>query len=278
MYWLLPWNFMSRELLWRGFNHEVDRASTARHSSRNTEGKLSIRAYTLWLFSADSLAMNLSITWACKSALASAATLLALSGAPALAQDAAKGEQRAAMCIGCHGIPGYQASFPEVFRVPMISGQNSKYIIAALQAYRKGDRKHPTMRAIGGDLSDEDMANLGAFYEKHGASSIKPVSAAPAAQGKVAELLTKGACASCHGADYNKPIDGAYPKLAGQHADYLYAALRSYSVEGNRNVGRNNAIMAAQVKQFSRADLKLMAQYLASLPGELRTVPQSPLR
>ena len=58
------------------------------------------------------------------------------------------GEKKAAMCIGCHGIPGYQASFPEVHKVPMISGQNDKYIAAALNAYRKGERKHPTMRGI----------------------------------------------------------------------------------------------------------------------------------
>jgi mono/diheme cytochrome c family protein len=52
------------------------------------------------------------------------------------------------MCIGCHGIAGYQASFPEVHKVPMISGQNAKYITASLVAYKKGERKHPTMRAI----------------------------------------------------------------------------------------------------------------------------------
>ena len=62
--------------------------------------------------------------------------------------DAQAGEKKVAMCIGCHGIPGYQASFPEIYKVPMIAGQNAKYIAAALVAYRKGERKHPTMRAI----------------------------------------------------------------------------------------------------------------------------------
>lgn len=208
-------------------------------------------------------------------------TLLAgflVASGTAFAQDAAEGERKAAMCIGCHGIPGYQASFPEVHRVPKISGQNGKYIAAALAAYKKGDRKHPTMRAIAESLTDKDMADLAAFYEKHGQSSVKAVSAPAVPSGPVAELLTKGACASCHGADYNKPIDGSYPKLAGQPADYLYVALRSYGVEGNPHVGRNNAVMVAQVKQFKRAELKAMANYLASLPGDLRTVRQSPLR
>lgn len=205
--------------------------------------------------------------------------LLALAGVvtSVQAQDAAKGETKAAMCIGCHGIPGYQASFPEVYKVPMISGQNAKYLAAALAAYKKGERKHPTMRAIAGSLSDADMADLAAYYEKHGASSVKTVADTPAAQpsADVAALLQKGACASCHGPNYSKPIDPSYPKLAGQHGDYLFASLRAYNTSGNPNLGRNNAIMAGQVKQFKNAELKAIANYLASLPGEMHTVPQA---
>ena len=52
------------------------------------------------------------------------------------------------MCIGCHGIPGYKATFPEVYPVPMIGGQSAKYIENALNAYKKGERKHPSMRGI----------------------------------------------------------------------------------------------------------------------------------
>lgn len=207
--------------------------------------------------------------------------LLALLGASAgaFAQDANAGQRKAAMCIGCHGIQGYQASFPEVYRVPKISGQNGKYIVAALNAYKSGERKHPSMRGLAGSLNDQDIADLAAFYEKHGESSVKTVSAAPAAPpAEVGALLTKGACASCHGADYNKPIDGAYPKLAGQPADYLYVALKSYQVEGRAVHGRANAIMSGQVKQFKLAELKAMANYISSLPGDVRTVPQSKFR
>ena len=206
--------------------------------------------------------------------------LLALAGAlsavfPARAQDADQGKKKAAMCIGCHGIPGYQASFPEIYRVPMISGQGAKYIVSALTEYKKGERKHPTMRGIAGSLTDADMADLAAFYEKYGAASIKPVSDTPAAapSTEVAALLAKGACASCHGPNFSKPIDPGYPKLAGQHADYLYAALRAYATSDNPNVGRANAIMGGQVKQFKREELKAMAQYLGSLPGEILTEP-----
>lgn len=211
---------------------------------------------------------------------------LALSGLAFLSPNAAwaagdvkAGEQKAAMCIGCHGIPGYQASFPEVHRVPMISGQNAEYIVASLQAYAKGERKHPTMKSIAISLSEQDMADLGAFYQQHGKSSVVAVSAnAKAPPAATAALLEKGACASCHGADFNKPVSPAYPKIAGQHADYLYVALKAYKVEGKSTLGRGNAIMGAQVKAFSPAELKAMAQYIGSLPGDLRTIPQSRFR
>ena len=212
-------------------------------------------------------------------ALAGALSSLTLSTA-AHAQDVAAGRQKAAMCIGCHGIVGYQASFPEIHKVPMISGQGAKYIVSALTAYKKGERKHPTMRAIAGSLTDTDMADLAAYYETLGTSMIKPVADTPAAapSTEVAALLTKGACASCHGANFSKPIDPGYPKLAGQHGDFLYQALKSYTVTGNPNYGRANAIMGGQVKQFKLEELKLLAGYISSLPGEVRTVPQSKFR
>ena len=70
----------------------------------------------------------------------------------------------AAMCIGCHGIPEYKASFPSVYRVPKIAGQSAKYIENALNAYKKGERSHPTMRGIAGSLTDQDIADLAAYY------------------------------------------------------------------------------------------------------------------
>jgi cytochrome c553 len=197
----------------------------------------------------------------------------------AQAQDANEGAKKVAMCIGCHGIPGYQASFPEVHKVPMISGQGAKYIVAALTAYKKGDRKHPTMRSIAASLSDKDMADVAAFYEQQGknAAAAAPA-AAPTPPAEVAELLKKGNCASCHGADMNKPIDPTYPKLAGQHPDYLYVALKSYQIDKNPAVGRSNAIMAGMARPFTRAEIKLLANYIGSLPGELKTVPESRFR
>jgi len=179
------------------------------------------------------------------------------------------------MCIGCHGIVGYQASFPEIYKVPMISGQNAKYIVSALTAYKKGERKHPTMRGIAASLSDQDMADLAAFYAAQAGVAASAKTDAPA---EVAGLLQRGGCAACHGADYIKTTDPSYPKLAGQHGDYLYVALKAYKTEGSSTVGRGNAIMAGMVKQFSNKELRAIANHIASLPGELQTVPQSRFR
>src|ERR1035437_5814308 len=82
--------------------------------------------------------------------------------------DATAGEKKITSCIGCHGIKGYHASFPEVYKVPMISGQSAGYIASALSGYKKGERKHPTMRGIAAGLSDQDIADIAAYYEALG--------------------------------------------------------------------------------------------------------------
>jgi cytochrome c553 len=84
----------------------------------------------------------------------------------AAAADVAKTDNKVAMCIGCHGIPGYKATFPEVFQVPMIGGQSAKYIENALNAYKKGERKNPSMRGIAAGLSDQDIADVAAYYSQ----------------------------------------------------------------------------------------------------------------
>jgi cytochrome c553 len=213
---------------------------------------------------------------------------LGIAAAAASAQDAkpgdaAAGQKKADMCIGCHGIPGYQASFPEVYKVPKIAGQNAKYIVAALNAYKKGERKHPSMRGIAGSLSEQDMADLGAYFEQLGKSGdgeqAKPAAAAAEAPPPdVAKLLAQANCASCHGANFSTPIDPSYPKLAGQYSDYLYAALRAYQTDHNAVMGRSNAIMMGMARPFKHAEIKALAQYISSLPGDLKTVAQSRFR
>ena len=69
-----------------------------------------------------------------------------------------------AMCVGCHGIPGYKTAFPEVYHVPKIAGQQPAYIINALKAYKSGERSHPSMRGIATSLSEEEMKQLADYY------------------------------------------------------------------------------------------------------------------
>jgi len=109
--------------------------------------------------------MKLS-AWMLFMALALPATVLAQdkkASAPAAAAAAP-----VSMCIGCHAIPGYQASFPQVYRVPKIGGQSAQYIEAALKAYRDGSRNMPTMAGIAKGLTDEQIAALGAYYAARG--------------------------------------------------------------------------------------------------------------
>ncbi len=102
--------------------------------------------------------------------------------------------------------------------------------------------------------------------------------AVPQANAKVAELIKKAACLSCHGENFAKPIDPSYPKIAGQHAAYLFVALKAYKTENNAKVGRSNEVMAGISKQFSNAELKAIAGYISSLEGELKTIPENRFR
>jgi len=202
--------------------------------------------------------------------------------------DAKAGEKINAMCIGCHGIVGYQASFPQVYKVPMISGQGAKYIVNALTEYRAGERKHPTMQAIAASLTDQDMANLAAYYSTHGvdAASKAPEKLTIEPGAKAAALLKTGNCTACHGANFTTPLDPSYPKLAGQHKDYLLVALRAYLIEGNPMWGRAHASMSGTLKaaqkavgpQEYEAQIRETSAYLASLPSELKVVPESRFR
>src|SRR3954465_13747127 len=78
--------------------------------------------------------------------------------------DATSAKNKIAMCQGCHGIEDYKTAFPSVYRVPKLGGQNPLYIVKALQGYKAGERSHPTMRAIAAGLSDQDMADVAAYY------------------------------------------------------------------------------------------------------------------
>ena len=115
-------------------------------------------------------------------ALAAAALALAVQGAtaqpkppadkapkanekkPATTEKRLGMENAHAMCIGCHGIPGYKTAFPSTYHVPKIAGQQPGYIVSALKAYKSGERSHPSMRGIAASLTEEDMKELADYY------------------------------------------------------------------------------------------------------------------
>ena len=96
--------------------------------------------------------------------LAAAALAAGALGAQAADNNKTTIENKIAQCEGCHGIVDWKTAFPEVYRVPKLGGQKPAYIVAALKAYKSGERDFATMRAIVADLSDKDMEQLAAYY------------------------------------------------------------------------------------------------------------------
>jgi len=89
-------------------------------------------------------------------------------GAGPVVGDPAKGRNKTQMCSGCHGIDGWRTAYPEVYTVPKLGNQHEAYLLKALQEYKNGERTHPSMRAIAASLSDQDMADLAAYYAQSG--------------------------------------------------------------------------------------------------------------
>ena len=93
-----------------------------------------------------------------------ASAFAAFAQKPAPVGDPKEAHKKIAMCEGCHGIPGYKTAYPEVYHVPKLGGQQAAYIIAALNAYKSGQRSHPSMRGIAASLSEKDILDLAAYY------------------------------------------------------------------------------------------------------------------
>jgi cytochrome c553 len=110
-------------------------------------------------------------------ALVSCASALAFAQTPApKAGNAEAGQGKSRLCEGCHGIPDWRTAYPEVYSVPRLGGQHPEYIVKALQEYKGGEREHPSMRSIAASLSDQDMADLAAYYGQAPAAPAKAAS------------------------------------------------------------------------------------------------------
>lgn len=90
---------------------------------------------------------------------------LLFTGAAYAAGNPAQGRIKAYTCMGCHGIPGYSAVYPD-YRVPKLGGQNAQYIVNALKEYKSGARNFPTMYIQANALSEQDMEDIAAFLSQ----------------------------------------------------------------------------------------------------------------
>ena len=104
----------------------------------------------------------------CAALLAAASISAGIALAQGVGGNPAAGALKVQMCQGCHGIEGWRTAYPEVYPVPRIAGQHPAYLVKALQEYKNGERTHPSMRAIAASLTDQDMADVAAYYGQGG--------------------------------------------------------------------------------------------------------------
>jgi cytochrome c553 len=160
------------------------------------------------------------------------------------------GKAVAAGCAGCHGEGGVS----RIPGMPNLVGLEPKYLVAAMKAYKSGQRRHDMMKSLLGALSDVDLNNVALYYAlQKPARAQTPVSGNPAA-GKAAAA----ACAACHG-DLGVSASPATPSLAGQDAQYFAAAVRAYN-DGSRK----DVMMKGPAAALDDRVIKDMAAFYAS--------------
>jgi cytochrome c553 len=188
-----------------------------------------------------------------------AAAAAAAPAAASLKGDPHRGKQNSYTCLGCHGIDDYKNAYP-MYSVPKLEGQNPEYLAAALHGYRDGDRSHMTMHDQASTLSDQDIADIAAYFA---GKPLTPGGKASRTVPKAGEL-----CVSCHGQD-GVAVAPMYPSLAGQHQDYLERAIEEY-----RNGGRKNPVMKGFAQNLKSQDIAEIARYFSTLTPSLTTEPR----
>lgn len=163
-------------------------------------------------------------------------------------------EELSSTCLGCHGVVSYNNIYP-TYKVPKLGNQHKDYIVAALKAYRSGERSHTTMKAHAVNLSDLDIDKIADYF-----SSFKAKIATPE---DVKMIDEANSCVGCHGVDGNSEVP-TFPRIAGQYEDYLYQSLKSY-----KNGKRNNAIMNGVASTLNDDQMKKLSKYFASQKGML---------
>jgi cytochrome c553 len=173
--------------------------------------------------------------------------------------DAGRGEGLAFTCTGCHGVDAAVNAYP-TYHVPKLGGQNGDYIEVALQGYRAGTRTHATMQAQAAGLSDQDIADIAAYFV---ALEDEPATGISSADGETIELGEQNAttCQSCHGTN-GQALSPQWPNLGGQHASYLLEAMKQY-----QRADRQDPVMGPLVNQLDEETLEQLASFYAAQAG-----------
>jgi len=180
------------------------------------------------------------------------------------AGNAAAGEKIVTgVCAACHGVDGNSV----ITTNPKLAQQHPEYIAKQLANFKAGERKNAVMSGIAATLSPEDMANVAAYF---GAQKAKVGSAKTNAAGSLGEKIYRGgiasvgvpACASCHGAT-GAGIPVQFPRLSGQHADYVVTQLKAF-YSGER-ANDNAKVMRMITAKMSDADMAAVADYIQGL-------------
>jgi cytochrome c553 len=184
---------------------------------------------------------------------------------PFVKGDAKAGAAKAAVCGACHGASGNGAINPIW---PKLAAQSSKYVYEQLVAFKSGKRGNAVMMGQAAALSEQDMADLAAYFAAQPAvPGVASEKAVPVAQKLYrAGDATRGlpACSACHGPTGAGNPAAAYPQLAGQNAGYSASSLRAYRA-GERGKEGNGQMMAAVAKHLTDAEIDALSSYISGL-------------
>lgn len=186
-----------------------------------------------------------------------------LSATAQAAGNAEAGQTKAATCIACHGPDG---NSPNPIW-PKLAGQSASYIMDQLGKFKSGARQDPLMSPMAAPLSDEDVADLAAFFssQKRQLGSADPQQVALGEKLYRAGNATRGvaACASCHGPSGAGNPAANFPGLSGQHAAYVEKALKDFRA-ASRSTDLN-AMMRDLAAKLSDAEIAAVSQYVQGL-------------
>ena len=186
-----------------------------------------------------------------------------LSAAVLAENPAAKAATTAAtICAGCHGADGNSVATT----FPKLAGQQKVYLLRELKDYKSGKRVSEIMAPLVADLSEADLAELADYYAKQ--TPAPGVAGDPALLALGKELYLKGnsktdvpSCESCH--EENGGGSGKFPRVAGQHVDYMLDQFRLYAAGKRTNGAR---VMQTVAERMSEQETRAVAEYMASMP------------